>query len=710
MRPPFRGLVAVLPGLLLAGATLAHAQGRAPVAVRTAGGEVTVLADQLEQVGADNLLVASGNVEITRGRSRLIADRVELNRETGDAVALGRVIFYDGEDQLTGERIDYNLKTGTGVVYKSAAKVAPFYRLSGESMERLGDSVYRVRRGIFTTCEDDSPTWSFRFGSATADLEESIYGTNASFWVKDIPLIPFVPFFAAAIRRERQTGFLFPVFGNSSDKGYFLELPFYWAISDSQDLTLAFDAYSKRGVGFTGEYRYIISAEQRGRAKGFIIQETQRGNSTRALGGFGHVWQIGRDLVFKADVNAVSDHDVLKDYGDRLQQTQVQRVESNVFLTKSWESWNFVGNLFYYQDLTTPRSVALNQLPALGLLGVRQPVPGVPGLLYEGEVSLVEFVRDVGSNGTRFDVHPRVSLPISPGGLFTLTPFVGGRLTAYDKTVVGHTTSPGVSGPIEITSDEARLRQLVEGGADLETQLARAYPVDGTLNLSAVLHTIEPRVRYIRITGVNKQKLPIWTPAVDNIQQTSRVEYSLTNRLRAKTIAPPGTEAYRWEMLRLTVGSFYDLERERVGEVFATLIVEPNPLVKLRGELVQGVHGEGIEILTADLTLGPKFLSGSVGMRYSDVSHINFLAGGLRSELFRFLTPHVEVNWDIERDSLVELRAGLDIRFQCWAFGLEYVRRQNREDRVLFSLNLLGMGGPIRTSLGVGTQDTSGQR
>src|SRR2546430_13140641 len=38
---------------------------------------------------------------------------------------------------------------------------------------RSGESVYRVRRGIFTTCEDgESPAWSFRFGSATADLED----------------------------------------------------------------------------------------------------------------------------------------------------------------------------------------------------------------------------------------------------------------------------------------------------------------------------------------------------------------------------------------------------------------------------------------------------------------------------------------------------------------------------------------------------------
>src|SRR6266852_3834086 len=142
-------------------------------------------------------VASTGNVELTRGTARLLADRVELNRETGDAVAQGRVIFYDGDDQLTGDRVEYNVNTGTGVVYRGRIRVAPFYRIGGERLERVGEKVYRVRRGIFTTCEDDgSPAWSFRFGSGTADLEDLVYGTNASFWAKDVPLIPFFPFFA----------------------------------------------------------------------------------------------------------------------------------------------------------------------------------------------------------------------------------------------------------------------------------------------------------------------------------------------------------------------------------------------------------------------------------------------------------------------------------------------------------------------------------
>src|SRR5262249_54209789 len=220
----------------------------------------------------------------------LNADRVEINRETGDAVATGRVVFYDGEDRLTGDRIDYNIKTGTGVVHHARASTAPYYRLGGETMERGGETVYRVRRGFFTTCEDDPPSWSFRYEEGTADLEDYLYGTSASFWVKDIPLIPFFPFFAAAIRRERQTGFLFPVFGSSSRRGVYAEIPFFWAINESHDLTVAFNAYELKGFGGSGAYRYRLSEGTRGSVSRFYVHEANVHNKHPRWGPRPHQW------------------------------------------------------------------------------------------------------------------------------------------------------------------------------------------------------------------------------------------------------------------------------------------------------------------------------------------------------------------------------------------------------------------------------------
>src|SRR5712691_202418 len=282
--------LALAAGLLLGAVGLAVAQP-APVTVPTVGGDVTVLADRIDDLGRDNVVVATGNVEVVRGRARLNADRVEINRETGDAVATGRVIFYDGEDRLTGDRIDYNIRTGTGVVHRGTAETAPYYRVSGERMERVGDSVYRVRRGVFTTCEGDSPAWSFHFDEATADLEDYVYGTGASFWVKSIPLIPYFPFFAAAIRRERQTGFLFPTFGSSSRKGFYADIPFFWAINESQDLTVAFDAYEARGFGGRAVYRYRLSEDHGGTIGGFYVHESEVKGEDRGWLNARHEWR-----------------------------------------------------------------------------------------------------------------------------------------------------------------------------------------------------------------------------------------------------------------------------------------------------------------------------------------------------------------------------------------------------------------------------------
>src|SRR5207249_12223468 len=65
-----RSLVIVFTGLLAAGhawsPTPAGAQG-ASATVTTPGGDVTILADRLEEIAPDNLIIATGNVEITKG-------------------------------------------------------------------------------------------------------------------------------------------------------------------------------------------------------------------------------------------------------------------------------------------------------------------------------------------------------------------------------------------------------------------------------------------------------------------------------------------------------------------------------------------------------------------------------------------------------------------------------------------------------------------
>src|SRR5467141_3703975 len=663
-------------------ATAEAQQPQVPVTVPTATGDVTIIADRLEQAAPD-LFIATGNVELTKGGTRLMADRVELNRATGDAVALGRVIFYDGEDQLTGQRIEYNIKTGTGVVYQATAQGAPYYRITGEKMERLGESVYRVKKGVFTTCDGDPPDWAFHFGSATADLNEFLYGTNASFWVRNIPLIPFVPFFAAAIRRERQTGFLFPKFGESSRLGYYTELPFYWAIDDSQDLLVSPLVYTRVGEGFNLEYRYVLPEAQRGRAGGFFIQESAKHDASRFVGTTRQDWKLGP--------------------------RSSQRVESNVFLTHSWDTWNLVGDLFVYQDLTTRRPVELNRLPDIRLVGTAQPLHDLPGVLWQFEGSAVHFVREVGSNGDRLDIHPRVSRPI-PLDVLTLTPFIGGRLTGYDRTVTGFRQPRAVAGPVEVTSDEPRLRRLFEAGADVETKVGRAFNTGGFWNIEAVRHTIEPRLNYTWITGKGQSQLPQWEPALDTIDDTSRIEYSLTNRIYGRTIALANAEPVRWELFRLTLAHAYDLRKQQLADALGTLIVAPTPAIHFRSDLSYNPAAHNFPSVSAGLsTVVPRGLL-NLGVSYSDPSHNTFLQGGFAVTPWPWLTTRGTVNWDLHTTTFAESRLTLELHWQCWALAVEGIHRSGRADELRFTLNLLGVSGPITTSVGLGAIESGGQR
>src|SRR5262249_54950470 len=233
--------LALLPGL-------ARGQERQRFSVE-AGTPVTVYADHIENLAQENLLIAEGNVQVEQGDVRLEADRIEVNTDTGEAVATGRVVLFDGRDRLTGERIEYNLRSGTGVVYQAQAAAEPHFFFGGERMERFGDKAYRFSKGVFTTCEDEDPAWSVRLNTATAYLDDYMWGTGASFWVWRVPLVPSIPFFATSLRKDRHSGLLAPTFGSSSDKGFFVRQPIYFVLSDSQDLTVAPAYFQKRGFG-----------------------------------------------------------------------------------------------------------------------------------------------------------------------------------------------------------------------------------------------------------------------------------------------------------------------------------------------------------------------------------------------------------------------------------------------------------------------------
>jgi len=117
-----------------------------------------------------------------------------------------------------------------------------------------------------------------------------------------------------------------------------------------------------------------------------------------------------------------------------------------------------------------------------------------------------------------------------------------------------------------------------------------------------------------------------------------------------------------------------------------------------------------VQSATSDLVIRVDPVTFSVGSRYSDPGRFNFITTGLAVDISRFVTLRNTNFFDARTQSFVESRVSADIKFQCWALTVEFVHRENRDDEVNFALNLLGVGGPIRTSLGLGALEATGQR
>lgn len=701
--------------------TLAWSQERQQLSL-DAGVPVTVYADRIENMERERLLIAEGNVQIEQGDVRLEANRVEVNTETGEAVATGDVVLFDGRDRLTGERIEYSLRTGTGIVYKAQAAAEPHFFFSGNRMERFGDKAYRIAQGVFTTCEDETPAWKVRLGSATAYLDDWIWGTNASFWVWKIPVVPFLPFFAASIRRDRHSGLLAPTFGSSSEKGFWVRQPIYFALTDSQDLTLAPVFFEDRGFGISGTYRYVRREGSRGELEGFYLHDEKDSpnyDPDRWVVSLRHEEIITPRLDAKVDVNRVSDITFLSEFGDTLDERSRIRLDSNVSVTQRWEKWNFVGRLFFYQDLTTDQPIELLRLPELRLNAFQMPLPFAPGLLFELDSSYNYFVRDIGSDGQRLDLAPRLSYPLSPGGFFTITPRIGIRETIYDTEVVGTKQDHGFT--VEDTRKELTVRSLFEAGADFEARAYRVFDLGGALGIQRMQHAIEPRVSYNFLDGDDSSNLPQWD-GIDRIEPGHTLTYSLTNRLKARSLDRDDRPGRVWELVRFTLSQTYTIEPDpttttvvttppptptnpapvpttttisttpkRLSDIVADLIVEPLWGFRFRGTASFDPYEARVTAATTDLYYEAARWRAAFGTRHADDGRLAFVQGSFQARIGTRWAIRLSSDYDMDTGTVIENRIEVDFREQCWGITASYIDRVD-EDEFRITINLLELG------------------
>lgn len=489
--------------------------------------QVTIKADWATYDIALSTIKARGNVSVTSEDEQLLADQavVNLEQETGT--------FKDA----TILRDEYDL------------------HLEGEVIEKTGYKTYHIENGWVITCKVDegkTPPWSF--AAKDVVIEQGGYATlkHAKFQIKNTPVF-YSPWLMLPVKNKRQTGFIFPEIGSSDNNGFTFNIPFFWNISNSTDMTIYTEYLVNRGYMPGLEFRYVKAAEDKGLAMANYLNDDLTSSSETDYyrdTGFTHTnkdryWirakadqDFGSGWTSRLDLDVVSDLDYLTEFnsgmtgfnssndryldsfGRSLENKTADQRSNTLSVLKAWGPMSLTANLLAVNDVRADRSNSqypLWNLPAVDFNGAL-PLGGFGNANLDWDATYVYFWREEGTGGHRIDLYPRLSAPLPLGPYLESRAEFGLRDTYYSVDTFGDT---------EWDDDSGQNRLLYDIHAEIGTSLMRNFPLSGDDNRS-FYHQMRPYVEYDFLPDDDQDDLPYFT-SVDRIEQQSAITYGIDN-------------------------------------------------------------------------------------------------------------------------------------------------------------------------------------
>ena len=700
-----------------------------------AEGPITMEADKLTYDQQGGFITLEGTVRILYQNSSLQADKVLFYDKTRDVIAEGGVVLIEGEDILRCDRLEFNIDTKKGTVYQGRLFLKKKnFHITGSKAEKLGEQEYRVYDATLTSCNARVPDWKFSAKRLDVEIEGYAEGWWPGFQVKDIPVLYF-PWAIFPVKRERQSGFLFPGFGTSSKWGPEINIPFYWVIAPNQDATFYLERIGDaRGRGFKegAEYRYAWSRRAQGQIKGFYIWDETEDRSRWSIFADHDQTFPGRYYI-KADVNWVSDKDYPVDFDEDIPVTvlidaiSMRHLESTLILGKDWE-WGALGTEFsYFRDLEPdPRDdtfdsnrATMQRLPQTTFFLYQDQFLNTP-LFYEMETEGTHFWREALPpysvppdhilRGGRIDLQPRLSIPLKPFDMVRFEPWAGYRETIYfPNDPLGRYE--------EVTS-----RELYDVGASLGTTISRVFPLKAG-KVQGLKHIIEPEVVYQYLPRVDQGDNPFFDEK-DRISQFNGFRWALTNYVIGKEVDADGEVTYP-EYLYLKLQQGYDFsphryyydeyyydgyyydeynefqgEREHLSNLIAEGRVSPFSWLSGTMDLEYNPHQRRLDVFNAGVNVSDKrgdYMSAEY--RFSNRYEIEEVNTALGIHIIDPLDFYFAYRHNLRDEIRIWTVYGLDFRQQCWEVSLRVYdinrspdRRRDGEIKVMVYVTLNGIG------------------
>ncbi|TBU76382.1 LPS-assembly protein LptD [Phytopseudomonas daroniae] len=480
----------------------------------------------------EQVATLAGDVVVRQAGMQVEADEANLHQAENRGELTGNVRLRDKGALVVGDRAELQLDNGEARIENAEYVMhAAHVRGSAAYAKREETAIIRLKDGTYTSCEPGSNAWHLTGNNITLNPATGFgTATNVTLRVKDFPVF-YTPYIYFPIDDRRQSGFLPPSFGSSSDNGLTIQTPYYFNLAPNFDATLYPTYMADRGLLLEGEFRYLTrnSEGQIGAAYLDDSNDDRKLQSDYKDQRWMYSWQhrqgLNKRLLAEVDYTDISDPYYFQDLSTDLGIDTTRYVNQRGTLTWRGDSYTARLNAHAYELATITDLTPYNRLPQITLDGKLPFQPG--GLNFTYGTELVRFDRDLRSgnfinedgvseglwydarlrglaraNGTRMHVEPAVSLPLDwSWGFFK--PQVKYMQTNYDLDL-------DQQGKNTLFAEQQYSSSQNRGVGLFSVDSGLYFDRDTTLFGREARQTLEPRLFYLYVPEEDQTDIPIF--------------------------------------------------------------------------------------------------------------------------------------------------------------------------------------------------------
>jgi LPS-assembly protein len=438
----------------------------------------------------------NGNAWLQRLDQLLRANTVTYNQDTTAYEAEGNVRYQEQDMLLSADNMAGTTDPEYGVANHVRYQMLTS-RGNGVASQAimLDENRSKYHDVTYSTCDIDSRLWTIQAKTMAMDENKGRgVAHDVTMRVKGVPIL-WLPWMSFPIDNQRQTGFLYPSFGQRSRAGFFASIPFYWNIAPNYDATFTPVWYADRGGMLDSQFRYLTPVTK-GEIDFDYMPDDKTTGTNRWYLTLGNQTRLPWNLTWTTAIRRASDKEWFQDYGENLTTSTVTLLSSSSYVTGAGDWWNAGVGADWYQIVTpgiSDLAAPYRRMPRL-FFNADRPIGGPGGPEWGINAEAVRFVKPEAIGGDRFDLYPYLAWPLQ-GAAWFLRPEVGVRYTAYNlpqPVAPGDPTHPTRTTPI------------------LDVDAGLIFERDVHLFGSDYTQTLEPRVYYLYVPYRNQDDIPLF--------------------------------------------------------------------------------------------------------------------------------------------------------------------------------------------------------